>query len=642
YKGIGSIVCYLRADTGQVTWKHPFYDYFRQLRVFCKQASKDEVMQVRCNRLLWSYEATRVEAEHDQEPLISPMYVARMGEIFGFDVKTQGCVVRNCKAQLKAFAKHYRRTQDVDINLIRDCNEMLQRDLEKYEEMVSHWSGAVKDDVKFDLNKLSKGELQCVNCETTALSFCLECKDYLCLKCYGDLHSKGFRKSHAPFCLVPCALCVVLPAKIHCTFTDKSLCHGCYAMKHIKMLPKDGKENAPRRINYVEQYNRYAAMAKKRAETKASPSEEIPNLEDAAYESVLSTDWHPFYDARGVKYYHNFATGERMRQSPTAVPNTDEPGVEGNNGLKEAKAALGQEDESPRKEERAGSAPLKGSEPMPLSGFDSLKSDAAAAVLAAEAPETRTLRAPYRQLMPNEADMSEASLAGLRMTSLGPWRCASLHLFQDCLQLRSLPDCVTCLNQAIDASPWPVAVLHLLSATEMALRVDVIGCGSALKVTSHGSRWEVARCLLSAMSCWHLEANEICVNAASALVGAPWRALVMLTDMEEEVALCQAIDASAHQGQWQQPLAWLSASFQAGAGSLQGLAAAMTAANRQHWQFSLLILGMTHLRMQPDSVVLTCALAALEKASEWQAAGSLLEEMTRHSLANEHSGWAYQ
>lgn len=113
--------------------------------------------------------------------------------------KPAGCVVRNCKAQLKAFAKHYRRTQvdlgctgdadfknihlwffmnragqlktceritrymctynilstfhvlclpnnvplweDVDISLIRDCNDMLQRDLEKYEEMVSHWSG---------------------------------------------------------------------------------------------------------------------------------------------------------------------------------------------------------------------------------------------------------------------------------------------------------------------------------------------------------------------------------------------------------------------------------------------------------------------------------------------------------------------
>ena len=31
---------------GKVTWKHPFYDYFRQLRVFCKQASKDEVPRV--------------------------------------------------------------------------------------------------------------------------------------------------------------------------------------------------------------------------------------------------------------------------------------------------------------------------------------------------------------------------------------------------------------------------------------------------------------------------------------------------------------------------------------------------------------------------------------------------------------------
>jgi len=32
--------------SGQVTWKHPFYDYFRQLRDFCRQASREEVMQV--------------------------------------------------------------------------------------------------------------------------------------------------------------------------------------------------------------------------------------------------------------------------------------------------------------------------------------------------------------------------------------------------------------------------------------------------------------------------------------------------------------------------------------------------------------------------------------------------------------------
>ena len=33
-------------------------------------------------------------------------------------------------------------------------------------------------------------------------------------------------------------------------------------------------------------------------------------------------------EARGVKYYHNFATGERMRQSPRRVPNTDDLGAE--------------------------------------------------------------------------------------------------------------------------------------------------------------------------------------------------------------------------------------------------------------------------------------------------------------------------
>lgn len=414
YKGIGSIVCYLRSDSGQVTWKHPFYDYFRQLRDFCRQASRDEVMQVRCNRLLWSYEATRVETEHDQEPLISPPYVARMADIFGFDVKVQGCVVRNCKAQLKAFAKAYRTKQDIDIGLIRECNEMLQRDVAKYSEMVAHWSGEVKEDVKFDLNKLAAGELHCVNCKTTALSFCLECKDYLCLKCYADLHGKGSCKEHAPFCLVPCALCVVLPAKIHCTFTDKSLCHKCYAMKHIKMLPLDGKENQPRRINYVEQYNRYAEFAKERVKKMAVKPEDLPALDDSAYESVLSTDWHPFYDARGVRYYHNFATGERMRQSPRRVPNSDDAGAEATTPTaKEVTQALAvsQEDAGgmARPEDPASSkgfhgtaTSLKSTGPLPLSGFDSLKSDVPAAVRAAEDPEHRLLRPPHRRHMPDE------------------------------------------------------------------------------------------------------------------------------------------------------------------------------------------------------------------------------------------------
>merc|ERR1712124_186803 len=43
-----------------------------------------------------------------------------------------------------------------------------------------------------------------------------------------------------------------------------------------------------------------------------------------SYESILGSEWHPFYDARGVKYYHNFATSERMRQSPAPSPSASE------------------------------------------------------------------------------------------------------------------------------------------------------------------------------------------------------------------------------------------------------------------------------------------------------------------------------
>ena len=53
-----------------------------------------------------------------------------------------------------------------------------------------------------------------------------------------------------------------------------------------------------------------------------------------------------------------------MRQSPTKIPNSADPGIEGD-PLRDAKAALGEDD--PEKEEVL----LKGTGPMTLSGFDS-------------------------------------------------------------------------------------------------------------------------------------------------------------------------------------------------------------------------------------------------------------------------------
>lgn len=386
YKGVGSIICYIRTDSGLVQWKHPFYNHFKQLRDYCRQASEAEVMQVRVNRLMWSYEATRVETEHDQDPLICPSNIARMGEIFGYDIKFEGYLVRNLKSQLRTFATDYRKNQNIELDRIKKCADLLVLDKNKFFEMQEHWSTKLGEATDFELASLANSEIDCVNCQKTALCFCLECKDYLCINCYEQLHNKGARVNHAPFRLLPCSNCVDKPAKLHCTFTDKSLCHKCYALEHIKTLPADGKENQPRRIDYLQQYTRYANIAQKRSETQqqqgAAAAESGEN-----HESVLNTDWHPFYDVRGVKFYHNFFTGERMRQSPRRVPNENDPGVPDHLAM----AAL--EDSKNKNRNHAI-----------LTGFNSLRSEEKAVDLAATNPDFRNLRAPHRVHMPMEVE----------------------------------------------------------------------------------------------------------------------------------------------------------------------------------------------------------------------------------------------
>merc|ERR1711907_22013 len=77
--------------------------------------------------------------------------------------------------------------------------------------------------------------------------------------------------------------------------------------------------------NYKDQYDRYASMAQEKAIRPDTAVSFTSEAESARYyESVLGAEWHPFYDARGVKYYHNFATSERMRQSPAPSPSASE------------------------------------------------------------------------------------------------------------------------------------------------------------------------------------------------------------------------------------------------------------------------------------------------------------------------------
>jgi len=396
YKGVGSIVCYIHSDSGAVTWKHPFYDYFRQLRDFCEQASEEEVMQVRCNRLLWSYESSRVETANDQAMLVAPEYVAHMCNIFGFNVKEQGYLVRNIKAQLKVFARSYRTHQAVDLEDVLATKTLLDNDLNKFEEMKRHWKSQVKEKMQLDLVKLANGKIDCVNCKEPALSFCLECKDYLCASCYQILHSKGARMQHSPFQLVPCMLCVRMPAKLHCTFTDKSLCHQCYATRHIKMLPPNGRENQPRRIDYAQQYKEYERQARDCAKQLGSGgtlSQQTQGRGGDANDEALSADWHSFYDSRGVKYWYNFKTAERMRQSPRHVPN-------------EADAGAMEFGTGPSNDTHVAAGGGSGVGSLSLQGFDALDTGLPSHSAAAQQPEMRAMRPPHRVHMPNEVPAS--------------------------------------------------------------------------------------------------------------------------------------------------------------------------------------------------------------------------------------------
>lgn len=339
YKGTGSIVCYIKQDTGHITWKHPFYDYFTQLRDFCYKApTEEEIWKVRVHRLLWCYEAACSSTSEEHDPLVSPEYVEHLADIFGYSLKEDPYLCRTIKAYLKSFAKSYRATEDIEMADIKRCAAVLSDDCEKDRECHESWQSTLHEETRFQLQNLAGGSINCIECNTVALSFCLECKDYLCLACFDKLHQRGARRFHAPFRLIPCALCQTMPAKLHCTFTDKSLCHECYAMRHIKVLPPDAKENPARRINYKEQYDRYAQMAqeKQKHSGPTRPNTGLSSHSDnsaTSYESVIGAEWHPFYDARGVKYHYNFKTCERMRQCPQPSDDASEAASEAGDHL---------------------------------------------------------------------------------------------------------------------------------------------------------------------------------------------------------------------------------------------------------------------------------------------------------------------
>merc|ERR1719324_1040264 len=215
FKGVGSIVCYLNNETNETTWKHPFYEYFAQLLDHCRKATAEEHIKLRINRMLWTYEADCAADIASQQPLISPKYVMLMADILEIDVKTEPTLVATLKTFLKAFSQQYRLEEDLDLQEIKWCMEIVENERHKADIAARMEKGKeVEDDQSGAIDPLVHAQLYCVESGNLATVYAADCGDCFCEEEYERLHEKGNRKNHNRNTLLPCNLCQVYPAKL--------------------------------------------------------------------------------------------------------------------------------------------------------------------------------------------------------------------------------------------------------------------------------------------------------------------------------------------------------------------------------------------------------------------------------------------
>merc|ERR1719201_489378 len=242
YKGVGSIVCYLNNDTNETTWKHPFYDYFAQLLDHCRRASREEHIKLRINRMLWSYEADCAQDITNQQPLIAPKCIKHIADVLEVNLAEEPFMVGTLKTFLKAFSQQYRLEEDLDLQEIKWCVEIVENERTKASiagEAGQMPNAAEKDDAEEDgIKPTVHAQLYCVESGNLATVYAADCGDCFCEEEYERLYAKGNRAKMKPVNIIPCSLCQVYPAKLQCTYTFGNFCHECYARKHVKTLPR--------------------------------------------------------------------------------------------------------------------------------------------------------------------------------------------------------------------------------------------------------------------------------------------------------------------------------------------------------------------------------------------------------------------
>jgi len=307
YKGVGSIVCYLNNETNETTWKHPFYDYFAQLLDHCRRASREEHIKLRINRMLWSYEADCAQDITNQQPLISPKCIKDMADVLEVNLPEEPFMVGTLKTFLKAFSQQYRLEEDLDLQEIKWCVEIVENERTKASIAGQMPNAAEKDDAEEDgIKPTVHAQLYCVESGNLATVYAADCGDCFCEEEYERLYAKGNRAKMKPVNIIPCSLCQVYPAKLQCTYTFGNFCHECYARKHVKTLPRF-LDLKPVKIDY-----RAANPIGYKQSEPLNPGNAGKSSKGS--EPDLGAHWHAFYDMRGCKYFYNFKTEESLRR----------------------------------------------------------------------------------------------------------------------------------------------------------------------------------------------------------------------------------------------------------------------------------------------------------------------------------------
>merc|ERR1719253_1215279 len=157
YVGVGSVVCFTNTSSGVMSWKHPSYEYFKSLLVYCQQAQAAEVAKLRVHRLLWNFVTYQANADAECDPLISPANVRALGQIFGgIDVSTESMLVRPLKHALKYFAHRFRTNKEIFREDVLEVVETIHQEQEKHAVMEATWRETLQQ-MDVDVNALSDG-----------------------------------------------------------------------------------------------------------------------------------------------------------------------------------------------------------------------------------------------------------------------------------------------------------------------------------------------------------------------------------------------------------------------------------------------------------------------------------------------------